>query len=99
MGVFAHRPTLEVLMGSYFYICNHCDWPFEGRDTESDAWADGVEHYNNTNHEGGEVKIFDGAGYSDAEVHARDHEHHSHERHGHHSHSHEQHGHEEPHIF
>ena len=81
-------------MAQYFYVCNSCDWPFEGRDAESDAWADGVEHYNNHQHEGGEVRQFDGHGHTDADVAAAEHHHHHEHRH------HEHHGHhEEPHIF
>jgi hypothetical protein len=88
-------------MSNYLYICNTCDHPFEARESESDAWADGVDHYNTQSHEGGEVKVFDGAGHSDAEVHARDlqEQHHGHQHHGHEHHGHEHHTHEEPHIF
>lgn len=75
-------------MSNYAYVCNHCDWPFEFREAESDAWADGVEHYNQTQHEGGEVKPWG--------EHPHHHKHHEHHGHGH---GHEQHGHEEPHIF
>ena len=79
-------------MGQYFYVCNSCEWPFEGRDVENDAWGDGVEHFNTSGHEGGEVRQFDGQGYSDADIAAADRAAHAHD---HHHHGHRQ----EPHIF
>ena len=84
----------------YTYFCHTCTWPFEERPTESDAWADGVEHYNTYQHEGGEVRYFDGRDFENTEIHDQEghqHHHHHHE-HGHHDHAHREH-HEEPHIF
>jgi hypothetical protein len=53
-------------MSIYLYICRWCDQQFQPQETESDAWADGVDHYNHTQHEGGDVKEFEGGpGYSD----------------------------------
>ena len=85
-------------MGQYYYFCDHCDWPFEGRDTEGDAWGDGVEHLNNHHHEGGKVRYWDGREFEDVFVHDQEGHHHHHHHLSHHEHEHHGH-HEEPHIF
>lgn len=78
----------------YYYFC-HCGWPFEGREASTDAWADGVEHYNSTSHEGGEVKYFDGTDYVEVDEQGNPTESHHHTHHHHHHHQ----SHDEPHIF
>lgn len=84
-------------MSVYQYVCNTCgDANFVAVDTEFDAWAMGIEHYNSTQHEGGHLRTFDGAGQHNGELYEPNPGQHPH-HHSHHHHSHE-HG-EEPHIF
>ena len=82
------------MTGTFYYFCNHCDWPFDARDAVGDAWGDGVQHYNDHHHEGGVVKMWDGSDYVEVDEYGNPVEahHHSH-HHGHH------HGHDKPHIF
>jgi len=45
---------------AYAYECESCDFVGPLNDSENDAWGDGVQHMNNTGHDGGQVKEFSG---------------------------------------
>src|SRR4051812_33857914 len=83
---------------NYLYHCPQCEGRFNLFDDETQAMAEGLQHYHSTGHEIGEIRHFDGAGQHDGDLYEGQHihtQHVNHQEHGHHEHGHHEHGHHE----